>query len=111
MATSAFLLYTNANGDLRGTQIDRMGGHVPEQLQERFKGDFEALTKFIEVGAIRGGYRLATDEGPRWDDDEDVYPANIAEANSSDYVFHVLPDFTFQSVNLKAVTVYSLEVL
>jgi hypothetical protein len=111
MATSAFIIYTNANGELRGTEIRRMGGHVPEQLQERFGGDYDALTKFIEVGTSRGGYRLATDDEPYWEADEDSYEVSISSADEADYVFHVLPDFTFQSVRVKTVTAYSLEVL
>lgn len=111
MATSAFILYTTIDGELRGTEIRRMGGNVPEQLQERFAGNYEAFTKFIEEGSGRGGYRLATDVEPYWEADDDNYEVSISSANEADYVFHVLPDFTIQSVRVKAVTSYSLEVL
>lgn len=109
MATSAFIIYTDVHGEIHGTIIHRMGGQAPEQLKERFAGDFDALKEFIDVGSVRGGYRLATDVTPYWDEDEDEQPVDLGYGNSSDYVFHVLPNFSFHPVRLKPT--YRIELL
>lgn len=108
MATSAFIIYTNAEGELRGTEIHHMGGYVPEQLKERFDGDFEALKAFIEVGRRRGGYSYATDAKTFWDDDSNFRNGTLEGADYCDYVFHVTEDFTFTPVRVEAVTTYNV---
>lgn len=111
MATSAFIIYTNAEGELRGTEIHHMGGYVPEQLKERFAGDFEALKAFIEVGSRRGGYNYATDSATFWTDEEYFRGPSLDGADYCDYVFHVTEDFTFTPVRVEAVTTYNLVAL
>ncbi len=101
MATSAFVIYTTPTGELEGTLVSRMGGHVPAQLEEKFGSSYEAIVAHIQKGHKRGGFREISDDEPYWAaDDEDLILTDIANGLSADYVFHVLPSGLLEPVEI-----------
>ena len=57
MSTGAIVGYTDENNVFRGTSVNFDGDLVGDELNQKFKGDREALVEWVERGIRETGYR------------------------------------------------------
>lgn len=86
MSTGAIVGYKNENDVFRGTSVNFDGDLVGDELNDKFKGDREALVAWVERGIRETGYR-DTDE--TYDEgDEELYNFDQA-VNQGDYLWMI----------------------